>query len=268
MEHRLGIIAGSGEFPVFVLTEAQKRGYSCVIAGIRGQAASSLQERDEKFEWFEAHDIINLISFFKKHDVREILFAGKIDHKLIYKKELNTLPHELLDKSQEKTPTAIIKSVIDFLTHQGFKVKEPDEFLSLAFCEEGILTENQPSLRVEKDIVFGWKIAQDLADSDIGQTVVVKDCAVVALEGMEGTDEAIRRGGRLVGEGIVCIKVCRSRQDSRIDLPAVGLSTVENLVDVGGKAFCFEARSIPFFQKKEAIALANANNLVIVARKR
>jgi len=109
-------------------------------------------------------------------------------------------------------------------------------------------------------------LARSIADLDIGQTIVVKDKAIVAVEAMEGTDETIRRAGRLAGPGIVAIKVGRTRQDMRIDVPAVGLETMRVLVAVHGAALVFEAGRVPFFQKEEALALADANGIAVLAR--
>lgn len=268
MGTRLGIIAGSGEFPVYVLKEAQKRGLSCVVAGIRNEADSFLLDKASVFEWFEIDGILDVISFFKKYAIKHVVMAGKIDSRLIFKKKsFHPFSREFLARIKNKNPTTIIHAVIDFIASQGIEVLDPTEFISPALCSESVLTGVQPSQEVEEDIGFGWQIARKLADLDIGQTVIVKDKALVAVEGIEGTDAAIKRGGRLAGKGIVCIKVSRSLQDPRADLPAVGLNTVESLIDAGGKALCFEAEKIPFFQKNEAISLANSHNVAIVVKK-
>lgn len=268
MGRRIGIIAGSGEFPFLVLKEAQKMGCPCVVAGIKGEAEMSLRDKVDIFEWINAGEILNLISFFKKNGVKEALFAGKVDPRIIFKKEkFNDTALQLLAQSKERKPAAIIKTIIDFMASEGIKIKDPSIFIASSFCQEGILTETKPSPEVEEDITFSWKIAKNIADLDIGQTVVVKDKAVVALEGIEGTDEAIKRGGRLAGEDTVVVKVSRSFQDTRMDLPAVGLNTIKSLVEVRGRALCFEAQKVPFFQKEEAISLADANRISIVVKK-
>ncbi|MFP4081704.1 MAG: LpxI family protein [Candidatus Aminicenantes bacterium] len=265
MGNQLGIIAGSGEFPFLVLKEAQKSGYTCVAAGIRGQAGGDLAQKAEVFEWFDAEEILNLISFFRSRGVDEAVFAGKVDHRIIYKIRQSHLPVDLSWKN--KTPTSVVKSVIDFLSQKGIEVKDPMSFLSSTLCREGIMTKTEPSQAVKEDIAFGWKIGKNIADLDIGQAVVVKDKAVVAVEGMEGTDEAIRRGSQLAGDGTVVVKVVRSHQDSRIDLPAIGLHTVKSLVEAKSRALCFEARRMPFFQREEAVSLADRHGIVMVAKR-
>ncbi len=267
MGRRLGVIAGSGMFPIHVCQEAHRMAETCVVAGIKGEAENILAERVENFAWFDVHEIGNLIAFFKKNQVSEAVFAGKIDHRIIYKNEelSKTLP-VLLGTGKDLTPTTLIQTAIQVLSSQGIAVIDPTPYVASAFCEEGILTETKPSAKTEEDIDFGWDIARQLADLDIGQTVIIKGKAVVAAEGMEGTDDAIKRAGELAGKGIVAVKVGRSSQDPRIDLPAVGLETVKSLISVEGQALGFEARLIPFFQKEEAISLADSHGLSIIAK--
>ena len=268
MGTRIGIIAGSGKYPFFILEQAQRRGCTCIVAGIKGETELALEGVSSEFEWFEVDGILEIIPFFKRASVQEIFLAGKIDPRLIFKKKkFNAFSQALLAQVQDKSPTTLIKAAINFIEASGIKVKDPSELLSDTFCREGVLTEKDPSPESAADIEFGWNAAKKLADSDIGQTVIVKDQVVAALEGIEGTDAAIERGGQLAGEGICCIKVSRSKQDARIDLPAVGLSTIKSLVDAGGKTLCIEAEKIPFFQKEEALKLANAQGISIVAKK-
>jgi len=267
MKRKLGIIAGSGGIPFFLLKEAKRQGYSCVVAAVKGEADSSLNNKTDIFEWIDMSEVIRIVSFFKEHGIKDAVFAGKIDSRMIYEKEkLDKVSVKLLADGIDKTPTSIIKTAIEFLGEYGIKIIDPTHFISSAFCKEGVLTEVRPSPDIEEDIAFGWEIAKKIADMDIGQTVIVKDKAVVAVEGLEGTNESIKRGGLLAGKGIVVIKVGRSKQDARIDLPAVGLNTVENLVESGGKVLCFEAKKVPFFQKEQGIVLANTSKISIVAR--
>jgi DUF1009 family protein len=267
MEPRLGVIAGSGKFPIHVCQEAQGMGYLCVVAGIKGEAENILEGNVGKFAWFDIHEVGNLISFFKKNQISEAVFAGKIDHRIIFKSEElgETLPL-LLGTGKDWTPTTLIQSAIQIFSAQGIAIKDPTPYIASAFCEEGILTETKPSPQMEEAILFGWDIAKKLADLDIGQTVIIKGKVIVAVEGIEGTDEAIKRAGELAGKGIVVVKVSRSSQDPRIDLPAVGLETVKSLIQAGGQGLGFEARKIPFFQKEEAISLANSHGISIIAK--
>jgi DUF1009 family protein len=268
MGRRLGVIAGSGEFPYCVCEEAQNRGYSCVVAGIKGEAESALREKVSAFEWFDVHEIANVIAFFRKKDVGEAVFAGKIDQRVVYKsEELRKVVPMLLENGKDRGPTALIQAAINIFSSQGINIQDPTKYIVTAFCTPGILTKTKPSQQEGEDILYGWEVARKLADLDIGQTVVVKKKAVVALEGIEGTDETIKRGGQLAGDGIIVVKISRTSQDPRVDLPAVGLHTVESLVQAKGRALVLEAEKIPFFQKERAISLAEAHGVSIVAKK-
>jgi len=155
---------------------------------------------------------------------------------------------------------------MDYFGRRGIRFISPEPFLAPLLCAEGVLSKKKPSASIKSDITWGWEKARALADADIGQCVVVKEKAVVAVEGMEGTDAAIRRGGELAGSGVVVIKRARSHQDQRVDLPAVGMDTLRALSEVQGAALCFEAHKMPFFQKAEALELADRHRIVVLAR--
>jgi hypothetical protein len=267
MERRLGIIAGSGQFPFFVCDEAQKQGYLCVVAGIVGETHSELETKGNVFSWFKIQEVSQLLSFLRENRIKEAVFAGKIDPRVIFKrKTLGTSVLNLLARGKDRSPETIIRLAIDYFVRQGIEIREVTPFISSAFCKAGVLTAREPSSEIEADIGFGWRIARKLADLDIGQAVVVKNKAIVAVEGMEGTDNTIIRAGGIAGDDVVIVKVCRMYQDSRIDLPAIGLDTIKALAKVKGRALCFEAGRMPFFQREEALALAEASGITVVAK--
>jgi DUF1009 family protein len=268
MGDKLGIIAGSGRIPFFLYQEAQKKGYECVIAGIRGETEVGLQESTPIFEWFDFDRVLDIVAFFHREEIHHVLLGGKIDPLRIYKKDnLNPPVLNLLEQSADKSPTSLLLLAVDFLTQKGFSIEDPTRFFASVFLDEGVITDSRPTAEIEADIKFGWKKARDLADSDIGQTLVVKDRAVVAVEGMEGTDKTIRRAGQLAGPGCVVLKLSRTRQDPRIDLPAVGLSTVDSLIEAQGAALCIEANRVAFFEQEESVKKADAHRVVLVVRK-
>jgi len=251
-----------------VLDEAKKQGYECHVAGIRGEATSNLKIKADEFEWISPFEISKFLSFFRKRNIHEVLMVGKVKPRTVYRRGVvDDVALRLLSQTQGRSPSIVLKVLIDYLTKEGIEVKDPTFLLTPYFCQEGVLTEVQPTPEVLDDIDFGWRAAKIIADLDIGQTIVVKDKAVVAVEGMEGTDETIKRAGRLAGEGIVVVKVVRTHQDMRIDIPALGVETLRNMIVIGGKALCLEALRMPFFQKDEALALANANGISVVAKK-
>ncbi len=268
MANRLGILAGSGNFPLLALIEAQNQGYFCAVAGFVGEADPALETRADVFEWVGTGELTKLLAFLKTHGTREIVLAGKVDPRFLYRPErVDEAAAKLLAQLKEKSPSRIIQALIGFLSRQGIEVKDPTFLLRRYLCPEGVLTESQPAAEVQQDIDFGWRKARTLADLDIGQTVIVKNGTVVAVEGVEGTDQVILRGGELAGPGTIAVKVSRTSQDPRVDLPGVGLKTIETLAKVRAAALCLEADRVVFFERAEALALANASHMAIVARK-
>lgn len=268
MGSRIGIIAGSGEFPLLLLQELVRQGKTCFVAGVKGEASPNLEKSSPEFLWLEAGELQKLLCFFKENQVQEAFFAGKVKLTHIFDRgKFDDLGLRLLHLQGEWTPEFLLKAVIDFLAREGISILDPTPFLSAHFCAEGVLTGDLPSEELRQDIEFGWPLAKKISDLEIGQTLIVKGKTVIAVEGIEGTDEAIRRAGQLVREGIVAIKVGRSRQDPRIDLPGIGFSTLQALVEARGAALCLEAERMPFFQKEESLGLARANKILIMAKK-
>jgi len=267
MGKTFGLISGSGEFPVSFLEEIDKLGDRCVIAAVEGEASPTLEEKAAAFSWFRYSQIRALVEFFQEHGVKEVYFVGKINPRQVLEPgKLDEDALNLLKGLKDWSPSSLIKTLIDYLSQRGISVENPHKILSSLFCPPGILTATRPSAQVTEDISFGWSITRSLSDLEIGQTLIVKNKTVVAVEGMEGTDNAILRGRTLAGPGTVVIKISRTVQDMRIDLPAVGMSTIRHLVKAKSKALCFEAERMPFFQKDAAVRLADENSICIVSK--
>ncbi len=267
-EKRLGIVAGSGGIPLYICRKAKEEGYACIAAGIHGESDERVAEPADSYASFEVKDFLSIVSFFKKNDVRQIIFAGKVRHRDIYSEgSYPLLLSSFMKKTKSRNPDEIVRAVFDYIESQGIEVLDPSRFLSDFFCEQGVLTKEKASPAVKEDIDYGWPIAKQMADLEIGQAVVIKDKAVVAVEGMEGTDETIIRGGVLGGNGCVVLKVARTHQDIRIDQPAVGLTTVQSLKRAGCSALCIEAEKVLFMNKDKALKLAEQNGITIISRK-
>ncbi len=263
----MGIIAASGKMPLLILDEVKKRGHIAVVAGIKGEVESGIKDKADIFKDFSLGDVQSFISFFNENRVKEIIIAGKIDQRVVFSMDsFKATSKNLLKSTPDKRPASIIHSVFSFLEKMGLKIIDPSPYLKPCFCREGILTEGEMSLETEEDLDFGMKIARKIADLDIGQTVVIKNKIIIALEGIDGTNETIKRGGQLAGKGTVVVKVSRSAQDPRIDLPVIGLDTVRSCIKAGSRILCFEAGAIPFFQKEKSVSLAKKNGLLIVAK--
>lgn len=267
MGRGIGVIAGTGAFVAGALSELRRRGLRCVVLGIKGEASPALKAAADAFLWIKPGELARAVAFLKDHGISETLLLGKVRTDIIFRRDqFEAETWRRLERIRKRSASDVLNAAFAFLEANGVKVLSPGPLLAPYFCRPGRLTKAAPTRAVLEDIVFGLKAARQAADLEIGQTLVVKSGVVVAVEGLEGTDRAIRRGGRLAGPGFVVVKAGRTSQDMRIDVPAVGLDTVKALLQAGGVALGIEARKVAFFQKVEAISLADSKGASIMAR--
>ncbi len=267
MGRKLGILAGSGDFPRLAAAEARRAGYDeIVVAAVRGEADPALAAAADAYAAVAPGEAARIPAFFKARGVREILLAGKIDPGVFLAgaEALDDAAREILRRLPELGAAALAEAAIDYLAAEGLRVIDPGPFLAPYLCPAGLLTRTPLSGAAEADIAAGRAKAKALADLDIGQTLVLKNRHVVAVEGAEGTDRAILRAGELAGPGTTVIKVARTAQDRRLDQPAVGPETVRAMVRAGSGALWIEA-GLPFFGREEAAAEADAHGIAIAA---
>ncbi|MBD3413460.1 MAG: DUF1009 domain-containing protein [Candidatus Aminicenantes bacterium] len=266
-EKKLGVIAGSGEIPFYICQRAKKEGYDCVVAGIQGESDPKLKEFSDEYGLFEVKDFMRLVSWLQGNGVNQLVLAGKVRHTVIYSKEsFSPLLLSLMERPANRSPEEMIKAVFAYLESQGIKVMDPSQFVSDLFCHQGVLSGKKVPSFIKEEIGYGWPIARQIADLDIGQTVVVKDQAVVAVEAMEGTDRVIQRGGSVAGPGCVVLKAARTHQDPRIDQPTVGLKTIQSLIQARCSALCIQARKVLFLDKSKGLELADKKGLSIIVK--
>lgn len=267
MGRKLGILAGSGAFPRLAAAEARRAGYDeIVIAAVRGEADPALAEAADVFEFVAAGEVSRIPAFFKDRGVTEILLAGKVGPRalLVGEEALDETGRAIVGRLADLGASVLLDVFIGFLAAQGLRVLDPEPFLAPFLCPPGLLTRTPLSPAAEADIAAGRAKAKALADLDVGQTLILKNRHVVAVEGAEGTDLAILRAGELAGPGTTVIKVARTAQDRRLDQPAVGLGTVTAMIRAGAGALWFEA-GMPVFGKDEAAAEADAHGIAIAA---
>jgi len=267
MGQRIGIIAGSGRYLQPAIAAIKKQGITPLIAAIRGEASPRIARSSDLVEWFEAGELKRIIGHFLKYRVKDVLLLGKVRPSMIYDRgRFDRGSWISLHRVTDQSPLRLLQAAVAAIESAGICVLSPGTILEPYFCRPGVLTKTKPTPAQLGDIDFGLELARRLADLDVGQTVVVKKRAVVAVEGMEGTNETIRRSGRLAGEGFCVAKAGRSSQDIRLDVPAVGLDTLRILVRSGGGALGIDAFRVAFFQQEAALAMADANRIPVVVR--
>ncbi|MBI4667319.1 MAG: UDP-2,3-diacylglucosamine diphosphatase LpxI [Nitrospinae bacterium] len=238
----LGLIAGKGSLPRIFIREAQSRGRGVAVVVFGEEEASGLAEIAPNLAHLGLGQAGKVINTFKKAGVEEITLLGKIDKRVLYKNpkfDLRAL--SILKNLDLKNDDAVMNAVVGELNKEGFTVVSQAMFLKDHMPPAGLLAPREPDGRERNDMEFGMRMAKGVAGLDIGQTVVVKDGAVVAVEAIEGTDEAIERGCRICGPGGVVCKVSKPAQDDRFDIPTVGPKTVEVMELFGASALCIEA---------------------------
>jgi hypothetical protein len=263
---KLGLISGSGELPVVVALEARAKGYSVIAIGLEPVADRSLESFVDEIRWINVGKLGTIIETLKNSGVSEAVMAGKVPKSLLYKSRIipDLRAVKILFSLRDRSDDSILLAITRELEKDGITLLNTTDFSARLLTPEGSLTRRPPSDGEWKDILFGWKVAKEIGRLDIGQTVVVKDRAVMAVEAIEGTDEAIKRGGRLAGECAVVVKVSKPQQDMRFDVPVVGMHTLQAMVEVRAKVLAVEADKSILLNKDEVLAEADKAGITIV----
>jgi DUF1009 family protein len=262
----LGLITGEGEMPRTIALEAKRQGYKIVAVAIKDLTEKSIEKYADTVKWFKVGKAGSVIKFLRDGGVDEAVFAGKFPKSLIVKGVLNPDLRLLrfLFNLKDKGDDSILNAVEKELSKDGIKLLDMRDFSKGLLTPEGILTRKGPKKDEWKDIKYGFRIAKGVGRLDIGQTVVVKGQAVMAVEAIEGTDDAILRGGKLAGGGAVVVKVSRPDQDMRLDVPVVGLRTLGCIIKAGIRVLAVEAQSSIFLDKEDFIKKAAAAGVSVV----
>lgn len=263
-QERIGIIAGSGQFPLLVARAARQEGHTVVMCGFYGHTDEALESQVDEWKMLHLGQLGKLISFFKENGVTRLCFAGAISKPRALDLRPDFRAAKVLFKLRSKGDDVLLRAVLGELESEGLSIVQAAELVPGLRGPEGVLTSRQPSEDEWQDLAYGWPIAMQIGAMDIGQCVVVKRGMVVAVEGLEGTDATLRRGGELGGEGCVALKIVKPGQDERIDLPALGLGTIKTLQQGGYSCLCYQAGKALFFDREESIALADKHGISIV----
>jgi UDP-2,3-diacylglucosamine hydrolase len=263
---KVGLIAGNGMFPIAFAKAAKQKGIQIIAVAHEGETLPELAEWVDGIFWVRVGQLGKLISIFKEQDVKDVMMAGGIKKTHLFSGAVPDLRGiTFFAKMIHKKDDSILRAVADELESEGIIVRESTMYLDNILAPAGVLTKRKPSKDEKKDIEFGWQMAKGIGKLDIGQTVLVKDQAVLAVEAIEGTDEAIRRGGLLCGQGAVVVKVCKPHQDLRFDLPAIGSQTIKIMQQVKASCLAIEAGKTIIIDRESVIADADRAGIAIIA---
>lgn len=265
---KLSLIAGMGKLPEAVASEAKKKGFKVIAITLSPIENKSLKHLADEFHKIHIGRLDELISLLKNLSITDAVMAGKVPKDLLYKYKGSIAPDlralKLLCSLKNRSDDTIMKAIIRELEKENIKLHKTTAFTENLIAPKGVLSCRKPTKSEWKDIEFGWDIAKKMGGLDIGQTVVVKDAAVMAVEAIEGTDEAIKRGGSLAGEGAVVIKVSKPKQDMRFDVPVVGANTLHSMQNVKSKVLAVEAGKCIIIEREDFIKEADRAGIAVV----
>jgi DUF1009 family protein len=262
---RIGLIAGNGRFPIIFAENARRLGYVVSAVAHIGETEPELAQHVESIHWIKIGQLNKLIKAFKDDGIRQAVMLGGIKKTHVFttvRPDLRTLA--IASRLRAFKDDAILREFAAELEGEGIRIRESTFGLDGILVEESPLTKRRPTKKEWDDIRYGWDVAREVGRLDIGQCVVVKDRVVVAVEAVEGTDQAIRRGGELAGEGAVVVKRCKPQQDLRFDLPAIGPKTIQTMVSVKATALAVEAGRSVLLDREDMIEQADRAGIAIV----
>lgn len=262
---RIGLIAGSGELALIFAREAIKDGEEVVAIAMEGYTSSEI-EKITKTYWIKAGEFNKLVEILRAEKIKYAVMEGKIPQSIIFS-DLNfdDRTKAILSNIKNKQTQSLLKAVADELEKEGISLIDARTHLDSILAVKGVLTEREPVANELADIEFGKNVLSAIGSLDAGQSVVVKNQAILAIEAIEGTDSAIQRGAILGRGGAVVVKMAKPEQDMRFDLPVVGEGTVETMSEYGAVVLAIEAGNTIILNKDKAIEKANSSNISIAA---
>ncbi len=265
MKAPVGLIAGNGRLPLLLARNIRAGGRPVAAIAHVGETRKDLSRFVDSLQWVQIGELGKIIRLLQAENVREVVLAGGVP-KVHFFSQLrpDARAVQVLGKLKDKKDDAILRAVAAEMEGEGIRVISPLRFLRDCVASPGCLTARRPTERERKDILFGAEIARKIGMLDVGQTVVVKDQIVLAMEAIEGTDEAVRRGGKLGRGQVVVVKTCKPRQDLRLDLPVVGPETVKTLRDAGASVLAVEAGKTIMVDKERTLREAEQSGICVV----
>ncbi len=274
---RIGLIAGNGTFPLLVLDAARTAGYEVVVVAIREEAFPEIESHGAaSVHWLSLGELSKLIETFRREGVSRAIMAGQVKHKQIFSAiRPDWRMAKLLLSLATRNTDSLLGAVAKVLAEEGITLENSTALLEPLLVKSGTLTRRAPSEQERKNIDYGRAVARQLAQHDIGQTVVIAESACVAVEAMEGTDATIERAGRILGSlhgdastlsrELTVVKIAKPNQDMRFDVPVVGMKTIEVMKSAGATCLALDAGKCLLLDGDKILAAANAAGLAVVA---
>ncbi|MDM7924056.1 MAG: UDP-2,3-diacylglucosamine diphosphatase LpxI [Pyrinomonadaceae bacterium] len=262
---KYGLIAGNGRFPFLVVEGAKKAGASLSVVAIKEEADPTIEQIAGKVKWVGIGQLGKMIDHFKKEGVGKAMMAGQVKHVQIFSGALPDVRMlKMLWNLPKRNTDSLIGGVAAEMGKEGIELIDSTHFIKDHLAPVGILTKRHPDENEQGNIDYGLHIAHEIARLDLGQTIVVRAKACVAIEAMEGTDATILRAGELAKGKLTVVKVAKPDQDMRFDVPVVGKPTIETMIEAGATCLSITAGKTLIFDRDEMIDLANRNKIVVI----
>ena len=263
----LGIIAGNGVYPRLLSDSARKAGVrKIIVAAFTDETDPALTQHVDLIEWMRVGQLSRLLKFFREQQIHYAIMAGQIAPKNLFDLRPDWKALLVLAKLKQRNAESIFAAIADELAKANVDLFPATTFLEDSLAPAGLITGPQLSRREEEGVDFAWEIAKEIARLDIGQTVVVKNGTVVAVEGLEGTNETIKRGGALARKGAIVVKVAKPNQDMRFDVPVIGVETLRVASEARLRVIAIEAGKTLLLEREAIVDLANRAKISLVAR--
>jgi DUF1009 family protein len=269
---KLGLIAGNGRFPFLVLDAARRLGHDVVVVAIAEEAEPDLEAAAAREPRAAIHRVSlgqlgRCLEILQQAGATQAVMAGQVKHVRLFSGVMpDRVLLSVLLRLRSKNTDALIAAVADVMRDRGIELLDSTAFLKPLMARPGVMTRRAPDEDEQADFTFGYAMADAVAGLDIGQTIVVKDRAVVAVEAMEGTDEVIARAGRLAGRGVRVVKVAKPNQDMRFDVPVVGVRTIASMQAAGASALSVDAGKALFIDGDDIVRTADEAGIAVVGR--
>lgn len=262
---KYGLIAGNGQFPFLVIDGARRQGVDISVVAINEETDQRIDREAKDVRWVGIGQLGKMISFFKDRGVERVMMAGQVKHVQIFSGAMPDMRMvKMLWNLPRRNTDALIGGIAAELAKDGIELIDSTHFVSDHLASDGVMTKRRPNDLELGNIDYGLQIAREIARLDLGQTIVVRGKACVAVEAMEGTDAAIKRAGELANGKLTVVKVAKPHQDMRFDVPVVGISTIETMVAAGATCLSISAGKTLIFDRQVMLALADRHNICVI----
>ena len=267
LEHKQCLIAGDGFLPVQMAKSAVQNGFEIVCISLSSDNCKELQKYCSKVVSYGPGEVEKIKNFLQDEDIKQLTFLGKVSKTMLIKRpKLDKTAISLLKSMKKLNDDAIMLKIIEQMEDIGITILDQTIFIKNLMVQKGVLTQTEPTEIQLSDIDYGFKIAKEMGGLDIGQSVVMKDRMIMAIEAIEGTDRCIKRGGKLAKrKNAIVVKVSKPAQDKRFDIPAVGLRTIKIMRKYGADVLALESGETIIVDQKKMVDYANKHKMVIVA---